>query len=407
MYDAIIVGARCAGSPTAMLLAGKGYRVLVVDRDRFPSDIMSTHYIHQPGVLHLKRWGLLDKVVASNCPPMRSYRNDFGQVVLSGSAPPIEDIDVAYSPRRKVIDKILVDAAVAAGAEVREGFAVKELTFDRGAVSGIVGRSRENGQSIGEKARIVIGADGIHSIVARNVKPEEYEAFPALGCGYYSYWSGLPMDHPELYFRERRLFLAFPTNDGLTCIGVEWPNSEFHQFRSDIEGNFDKTIATAPDFYERFRAATREEKFIGAGDLANFYRRPFGPGWALVGDAGYHKDPVTGQGITDAFRDAELLADAIDAGLSGREVLEDALAGYEQKRNEASMPMYHFTLDQVRFEPPPEWFQELLAALVDNREDTDRFFGMVAGTTSIPEFMSEENIGQIISKSRNRGTVGI
>jgi 2-polyprenyl-6-methoxyphenol hydroxylase-like FAD-dependent oxidoreductase len=398
VYDAIIVGARCAGSPTAILLARKGYKVLLLDRDTFPSDIMSTHYIHQPGVLRLKRWGLLDKVVASNCPPMRAFYNDFGPVILEGSAPPIEDVDVAYCPRRTIIDTILVEAAVAAGAELRQGFSVQELTFDGAAVSGIRGRSHDGGATVSEQARVVIGADGVHSLVARVVKPEEYQVRPAMSCGYYSYWSGVDLDRPHLFFRDR-LFLGFPTNDGLTCIGAQWPNAAFHEFRSDIEGNFYKTLEQVPWFAERVREGKREERFTGTADLPNFYRRPFGPGWALVGDAGYHKDPVTGQGITDAFRDAELLADALDAGWSGREPLEQALAGYEQKRNEASMPMYEFTLQQVAFEPPPPEQVALIAALAGNQEDTNRFFGLVAGTSSIPEFFSEENIGSIMAKA--------
>ncbi|HEY7268255.1 MAG TPA: NAD(P)/FAD-dependent oxidoreductase, partial [Dehalococcoidia bacterium] len=357
---------------------------------------------HQPGVLSLKRWGLLDKVAASNCPPMYAYRNDFGPLVLEGSAPPIEDIDVAYCPRRTVLDNILVDAAVAAGAELRQGFAVQELTFDNAAVSGIKGRERDGRAIVSEQARVVIGADGVHSLVARAVKPEEYNVRPALGCGYYSYWSGVPIDRPYLFFRDK-MWIAFPTNDGLTCVGMEWPNAMFHEFRSDIEGNFYRSMETAPNFLEMMRAGKREERFSGTSDLANFYRRPYGPGWALVGDAGYHKDPITGQGITDAFRDAELLADALDAGWSEREPLEQALAAYEQKRNQATMPMYEFTMQQLTFEPPPPEMMQLIGALAGNQEDTDRFFGLVAGTVPIPEFFSEENVGRIMAKAAARG----
>lgn len=127
MFDAIVVGARCAGSPTAMLLARRGYRVLLLDRARFPSDTISTHWIWPPGVACLKRWGLLDRVVASNCPPIRSLGLDLGAFVLTGVLPAVEGVDEMYAPRRTVLDKLLLDAAAEAGAEVREGFAVTGL----------------------------------------------------------------------------------------------------------------------------------------------------------------------------------------------------------------------------------------------------------------------------------------
>src|SRR5437667_4168951 len=156
-YDAIIVGARCAGSPTAMLLARKGYRVLVVDRATFPSDTVSTHVMHPLGVAALVRWGLLDRLVATGCPPIHTYTFDFGPFTLSG-APGTADAPVAYCPRRTVLDKLLVDAAVAAGADVREGFTVAEVTFDDGHVVGIKGHSK-GGNAVEERAKIVIGAD--------------------------------------------------------------------------------------------------------------------------------------------------------------------------------------------------------------------------------------------------------
>ena len=162
MYDAVVVGARCAGATVAMLLARKGYKVLLLDRSTFPSDLtFSTHYIHQSGIACLKRWGLLDRVVASNCPPITSFHFDFGNFALSGSPPPADGVKEAYAPRRKVLDAILVDGAVAAGAELRTGFSVDELVFENGRVCGIHGREK-TGAAVVEKARIVIGADGMH-----------------------------------------------------------------------------------------------------------------------------------------------------------------------------------------------------------------------------------------------------
>jgi flavin-dependent dehydrogenase len=393
-YDVIVIGARCAGSPLAMLLARKGHRVLLLDKSTFPSDILSGHYLHQRGVAKLNRWGLLSKVVTSNCPPIRKGSFDIGAFTLTGSAPATDGAAEAYAPRRSRLDKILVDAAVEAGAELREGFSVQEILVDNDRVTGIRGRSIR-GPAVMERARLVVGADGMRSIVARTVRPPEYHQKPSLSCGYYTYWSGVPLDGFELYLREGRAIGAFPTNDGLVVAFVSWPNGKFHKFRTDIEGNYLKSLNLAPGLFERVRNGKREERFAGTADVPNFFRKPYGPGWALVGDAGYHKDPITGQGITDAFLDAELLAEAIDEGFSGRRPLEETLAGYEEKRNQDRMPMYELTCQLASLAPLSTEQMRLYAALRENPVETNRFFGAIAGTVSIPEFYSPENIRRI------------
>ena len=196
-YDAIVVGARCAGSPTAMLLARKGYRVLVVDRATFPSDTVSTHIVQPLGVAALARWGLLDRLVATGCPPIHTYSFDFGPFTIAGS-PGTDDAPVAYCPRRTVLDKLLVDAAAEAGAEVREGFGVDELLTENGRVVGIAGHSK-GGAKITERATVVIGADGRHSRVAEQLRPEQYNEKPPLLAAYYTYWSGRPDARPVRY----------------------------------------------------------------------------------------------------------------------------------------------------------------------------------------------------------------
>jgi flavin-dependent dehydrogenase len=233
----MVVGARCAGSPTAMLLARKGYRVLLVDKAGFPSGTLSTHWIHQPGVARLERWGLRERLAATGCPPITSITMDLGPFALRGTPPPSGDVAEAYCPRRTVLDKLLVDAAVEAGAELREHFSVQDLVWDGECVSGITGRSAM-GTTVTERARMVIGADGIHSLVARQVAAPTYNTRPTFQCGYYSYWSGVPLDGVEFYPRDHRGFGALPTHHGLTCIIVGWPHDEFHAFRADIEGNF-------------------------------------------------------------------------------------------------------------------------------------------------------------------------
>ncbi|MGZ8810979.1 MAG: NAD(P)/FAD-dependent oxidoreductase [Thermoanaerobaculia bacterium] len=394
MYDAIVVGARCAGSPTAMLLARKGYRVLLLDKAGFPSDTLSTHYIHQPGVAKLHRWGLLDKVVASGCPPIERQVFDVGPFALNGTPPPADGITAGYAPRRMILDKILLDGAVDAGVDVREHFSVEELVTEGERVTGIRGRS-QGGRLVQENARIVVGADGMNSGIARMVGAPAYNEQPATSCAYYTYWSSVPMQAVELYPRPERMLIAAPTNDGLTLMIVYWPETAFHEVRADIEGHFMRALDMVPGLAQRVRAGSRAEKFRGSADLRGFFRRPYGPGWALVGDAGYHKNPITAEGITDAFRDAELLADAIDDTFAGRLSSEDALAGYENKRNEVAMPLFQMTCDLAKLEPPPPEMLSLFAALRDNEEESGRFMGTIAGTVPIPEFFSPENMQRL------------
>jgi 2-polyprenyl-6-methoxyphenol hydroxylase-like FAD-dependent oxidoreductase len=387
-----------------MLLARKGYKVLLLDRATFPSDIMSTHYVQPPGVLQLKRWGLLDKVIASGCPLIRSILFDTGEVAFRGFhiCPP--GVDATVAPRRTVLDKILVDAAVAAGAELRENFSVREIHFEDGRVVGLRGRDR-SGSNVTEQAPIIIGADGIHSLVARTVHAPEYNVRPAPACAYYTYWSGVSRGELEWYPREDhgRLVGMFPTHNNTMVIFVIARNQDFREFRSDIEGFYLGTCDLIPGLAERIRTGKREERFVGEGDLPSFFRRPYGPGWALVGDASYHKDPITGQGIADAFRDAELLADAIDAGFSGRQPLGDALAAYEKQRNETVMAMYDFTYQMATLTPPTPEFRSFVAALSRNPKEIEQFLGTFGGTVSIPEFFSPENMQRIIAEAQVGG----
>jgi flavin-dependent dehydrogenase len=397
MYDAIVVGARCAGSPTAMLLARKGYRVLMVDRAAFPSDTISTHIIWPPGVARLKRWGLLNKVADSNSPPISKVSFEVGPFALSGSPPPVDGVTETYAPRRKVLDKILVDAAVEAGAELRECFSVQEVVMEDGRVTGIRGRTGKS-SPVPETANIVIGADGIHSIVAQAAQAPEYKIRPPLACFYYTYWSGVPAEGTEYYIRPGRAFGVVRTNDGLVCLPVGWTYNEFTQYRADIEGNYLETLELAPELAGRVRRGKREERFYGTPAAPNFFRKPFGPGWALVGDAGYHKDPITAQGISNAFRDAELLAESIDEGFSGRRTLEEALGAYQRQRDEEVMPMYAFTCQLAALEPPPPEMQQLFSALRTNQEEENRFFGTLVGTVPIQEFYSPENVRRIVGQ---------
>lgn len=360
MYDAIIVGARCAGSPTGMLLARKGYKVLVVDRATFPSDTLSTHFLASEGVKSLAEWGLLDRVLATGCPPIEDLTISWGGIVMPSIADP------AYPPicpRRTVLDAILVDAAREAGAEVREGFSLDDLILEDGVVTGIRGHSRD-GAPVEERGRIVIGADGKYSRVAERVVAPQYNVFPSATCGYYSYWSDFEGPGTEVYVQDGFGIFAFKTNDGLTCAGFEWPKAEFDGARKDIDAALAATFDKIPGLGERARAAKRVDKYYGSAGEDSYYRKPFGPGWALAGDSGYLKDPLMGQGITDAFRDATLLSAAIDAGFGGRQPLDEALAGYEKARNEATAMIYQLTnFITGELNPPPEVVQMIAAQI--------------------------------------------
>ncbi|MEX0750281.1 MAG: FAD-dependent monooxygenase, partial [Dehalococcoidia bacterium] len=287
------------------------------------------------------------------------FMNGFG---LTPPEIPGAPVERAYCPRRTVLDKLLVDAAREAGAEVREGVTLQDLLIEGDRVIGVRARTKD-GEVFEERATVVVGADGMHSRVAKIVDAPAYDEHPSLSCAYYSYFSGTNLEGAELHIGENGGILAFPTNDGLDCIAVGQSNEMFEEFRSDIEGNFMRYMeAISPAMHERVRAGKREERWEGTADVPNFFRKPYGPGWALVGDAGYHRDPITGLGINDAFRDAELLSTALDEGLSGRAAMDDALAAYEQQRNEIAKPMYEFTIALASGTPPPEMVAAIEAA---------------------------------------------
>lgn len=394
MYDAIIVGARCAGSPLAMLLARQGHKVLLLDRASFPSDTMSTHGLKPPATARLKEWGLLDAVLASNCPPIPAQQLDFGPLVLKGTSPGVDGVRFLVAPRRYVLDEILVRAAVDAGAELREDFTVDDVAVEDGVVVGVRGHGR-GGARITERARIVVGADGRHSTIAKAVGAQTTVDRGAFCCAYYSYFSGLDVENVELYLRPNRFAIVFPTNDDKAVVMVEWPRDEFHAFRADIEGNFYATLELAPALAERARAGTREERFTGTVDLPNFQRKAYGPGWALAGDALSHKDPILAQGTSDAFHDAAFLADAIHAGLSGAQPMEAALAEYERRHTEASLALFEMTCEFATLQPPPPEMQHLLASIVGDQQAIDQFIGTADGTTPLAEFYAPENIARL------------
>jgi flavin-dependent dehydrogenase len=396
-YDVVVVGARCAGSPTAMLLARLGVRVLLVDRARFPSDTVSTHLIHPQGVDALRRWGLLDAVAASGCPPIDTYAFDFGTVAFAGH-PAVPGSPVSYCCRRTVLDEVLVGAAADAGAEVREGFTVEEVLVEDGRVTGIRGRAA-GGSAGSVRARVVVGADGRNSLVARTAGAPAYDERPPLVCGYYGYWSGLPTHGRfETYVRAGRGLAVAPTNDDRTMVFAGWPYAERDEHKGDVEGTYRRSLDLAPTLAERLRDATLESPVHGTF-VPNFFRRPHGPGWALVGDAGYCRDFVTAQGISDAFLAADACAPALAAALSGEPAFDEALAGYHAARDARVAANYDFTLRAAALRAPSEQLQQLLTAVAGDPEASDAFARVNAGVSSPAAFFSAANIQRVLARA--------
>ncbi|WP_107656129.1 NAD(P)/FAD-dependent oxidoreductase [Nocardia suismassiliense] len=399
MYDVIVVGTRVAGAPLAMLLARQGYRVLAVDRATFPSDTPSTHYIHQAGLGLLQSWGLLDEVVASGTPPIRHLNFSYTDIVIKGFADVSADgIDAVYCPRRTVLDKILVDAAGNAGAEVINGFTVNELVFDGDQVVGLRGQVGDGAEQE-FRAKLVIGADGANSTVAKAVGAEVYEGSSAACFIYYSYYDGVDwgMQH-RTGFGEQQ-FAAWPTNDGLSLVAVMRKRDRFREFRTDPDAGVQEIVSQIdPELGARLQdTGKRVEQFRPMLYPDNYRRRSFGPGWALVGDAGYHKDPFTGWGITDAFKSAQLLADLVHQGLSGARPMAEVLAEYERERDTQSASTYELTLSISELTLTP-YYDSVFRATSYDAEYTKGFFGLIAGIYSPEKYFGEQELADLYEK---------
>lgn len=404
MYDAIVIGARCAGSPTAMLLARRGCKVLLVDKTTFPSDTISTHILWPHGAEILGRWGLLQRLAGTGVPPIcRRMTFDVGPFALRGTIPDANDGLGGFCPRRTVLDALLVNAAAESRVEIREAFTVDELVFADDTVIGIRGHAKGM-KPIEERARIVIGADGVNSFVARAVRAPEYDVRPVAACAFYSYFSGVRQDDIELYVRDHIAFGGAPTNDGLHLLMVNWPARDFTTVRGDVEGHVWRALETSPDFVARVREGCREEKWYGTAGVPGYFRKPYGKGWALVGDASYNRDPITAQGISDAFIDAEALVEALSARLSGTGVFDEPLAAHESARNERVRPMYEFTTHLAALEPPPADMRALFGALRGNQDATNAFLSAITGAIPLSDFMSNENIARIMAAANEAET---
>jgi flavin-dependent dehydrogenase len=372
-HDVVVVGARVAGSATAMLLARLGHDVAVVDQASLPSDTVSTHSIARSGVVQLHRWGLLDQVLDSGAPAIRQVTFNAGSGSVSRTIKHKAGVDLVVAPRRYALDTILATAAQRAGADLRASVTVTGvLRNSSGRVVGVYGHDRA-GAPVEVGARYVIGADGLGSRVARSVGATINEARAAGGAVQYAYYEGVPWDGIEFFVAERSFAGVFPTHHGQACIWVCNPAADAKAVRrrtGSREEAFGELLErSAPPLAERLRQARRTSPVQGMLRQPNQLRQAFGPGWALVGDAGYYRDAVTAYGISDAFRDAELLAVALDRALGATTEVEEAaaLARYQRQRDQALREIFEITCRLSAYPPVPAFveLQKQLGGAID------------------------------------------
>lgn len=402
--DAVVVGGRCAGAAVAMLLARQGHRVLVVDQDTFPSDMkLSTHLVWHAGVDLLRSWGLLDALKQAGTPLLTRFSLDMGELVLSGR-PPHTQVHAAMAPRRVVLDQVLRDAAQASGAELRDKVSFQDVIRDaRGTVTGIRCRQAD-GSELNVHARCVIGADGRLSRVAQAVASPRFQEFPRDKCtvNVFAYYSSVPMEGVEFYSRPERMGYAWQTNDGLVLTGVILPGREERPEREALESLvLGELEAMAPSLAQRLKAGRRETDWLRVSVPTGAHQAS-GPGWALLGDAGLTFDPITAAGITNAFRDAETLAQALHGAFSGQSTLDKALADFATQRDASALPWHLFAQQMAELAPPPPDMVQLLIALVGNQPQVDRYFGLFGQTVSPADFFSPENTQQILQDAQAR-----
>ncbi len=384
-----------------MLLARRGHRVALVDRAEFPSDTISSHFLWPHGAALLESWGLLDRLQSRGCQPIPSLTFDFGSVSLTGQVPSVREVSAAFCPRRTVLDSMLVGAALEVGVELFDRTSVRSLRWSDGHACGVdIKPSSSAARRI--DARLVVGADGRHSVIAAEAGAEPYVLEPPLTFVYYSYWSGVPTRSPTYHMRPGRLILRWPTNDDLTCVYVGGHQSEFAEFRRDIEGNFMKSLEAIPGLHDEIASGRREERFRGASDLVNFYRKSYGNGWALAGDAGHHKDPTTGFGMSDAFASAEMLAAAAHSALVGARPWKEALIDYQRRRDDATANGFRLTLSAAALKPLPAHLRRYYEAASRRPETVTRIIGALGGMIPVDDVYSTEQIESVVRSSTQR-----
>lgn len=404
-FDVVVVGSRVAGAPTAMLLARAGLRVALVDRARFPSDAVSSHQLQVPGAAALGRWGLLDEIVAgAPQAAVDAVSLTVGDVTVTGRLPVVDGVGTLVSPRRVRLDQLLRDAAAAAGAELVEQFDVSGVATDGDRVTGIRGLGirgpdpRRVDRVI--TARLVVGADGKWSRVAEAVSAPVQRTAPVLGFSTYSYWSGRAEPgaggaRARLFHLPGRAVAMFPTDDEQTVVFTSAPLAALVAARADPAGFVRATLAATPGL----SAASRGLRLVGrirlVPEVPNRVRVCHGPGWALVGDAGLCLDPVSAQGMTNAFLSVEWLVDAVVGAWRAGRALDAALADYQQTRDRRLGPVVDLTLELAKLSPQPR-VATLLGLVRDDPEAIEGLLAVFAGVRDGREFLGPRSLRRLV-----------
>ena len=379
-YDVVVVGARVAGAATALHLARAGHHVLVVDRAGPPADTVSTHAIMRAGVLQLRKAGVLDAIVGAGTPAIREVDLVFGDQRVSFPVKPEHGVDAYYAPRRTVLDSAILAAAVEAGAEFRTAVSVNDIVRDpTGRVAGVIARTR-GGREMRIGADWMIGADGSRSRVARAVNATVTRYHQPTNAVAYGYFAGIDAPGYEFRFVRQRNVGLIPTNDGLTLVFAGGPVATAG--RAGYPYLLDTLDRFTPDIAAAVRAAQRVGRVYRTNGTASVMRDPAGAGWALVGDAGFTEDPISAHGITDALRDAETCANAIDAALREPWAEAEALASYRVRRDRFALPLFEHAVTLAMYGWDAEEASRLLRRLGDIGDAECSF--LTSGQPSLP-----------------------
>lgn len=377
-YDALVVGARVAGATVAARLAEQGRKVLLVDRDEFPSDTLSTHALAFNAVDSLRRLGVLDRIEAAGFRRIFRHRAWVEDICIEAPAGPPGTYSIA--PRRIVLDQILLDRAVECGAELQQRARVDGLLTEDGVVVGAVVQ-HIGGERREVRARVVVGADGKQSQIAQWVGAEKYDERPIGRPIYYGYFRGFaPLAQPaiELFFGANRIGFCFPMRPDEHCLILEVQPEEFESIRREPATWFRREFATLPGMAERIQNAELEGRMLGTRGVENFFRKPYGPGWALTGDAAYVKDPCTGYGIGDALLQSFMIAKALGAWFDGAE-WETTMEDYTQRRDATLRPLYEQTVAAAAARDDSHRQLDALRAVLLNQHDARRMIRALPG----------------------------
>jgi len=404
-FDVIVIGGSVSGAPTATWLARKGFKVLMVEKDIFPRDTNSTHFIWPRGMSYLNRLGVADKILEQT-PHFKQLEVNIEGIRLHGGVPlqAVRDrfmslhgdddgvVDYYCGPRRFYLDKVLLDEARSSGVDVREGTSVKSVIIEDDVVVGVRGTGPDE-TILEARAKVIIGADGRMSKFAHRVNSQKIKVREKSTFAYYGYYSGI--DKPELCIHKKGRFgtAIFPTMDERHLVLVYGPTAWWSDFSKDPEANFLKTYEfVAPDVAALVKNATRVEDFKAMGRMVAFHRENWGKGWVLVGDACSFKDQWTAMGITHSLRDAELLADYLEKVLRDESDWDTAMTQYTDVRNADYEDYWSMVCDGAEMEPYTREQLTFFHSLEGHQDKMDQFIAQVGDTISFNQAIPQDDV---------------